>query len=98
MAPVFIPWGTSLAATVNFSCFFIYLQSRLRLAYSSNNFQLEACLSPGLTILNWNSLNVDHYIERVHKELAATALFIKKARTLICISNIHLSPDDILMY
>ena len=54
------------------------LESHLATFQHFINFQVEACISPGLTIITWNALNIDQYIDIVHRELEATGFLIKK--------------------
>ena len=42
--------------------------------------QVEAAISPGLTMLNWNSLNIPKYLRNIYVRLREVDLLIKEVK------------------
>ena len=45
--------------------------------------KVEAAIDPGLTMLNWTSLNLDTYVEGVYETLGELELLIDRANDLM---------------
>lgn len=45
--------------------------------------RVEEALNPGLTIINWNSLNIDKYIKEVYVALDDLKILIKRVKDTI---------------
>ena len=45
--------------------------------------KVEAAIEPGLTMLNWTSLNLDTYVDGVYETLAELELLIDRANDLM---------------
>ena len=45
-------------------------------------FQVEGAISPGITMLNWNSLNIPSYISNVYSRLREVDLLVKQVNDI----------------
>ena len=45
--------------------------------------KLEEVISPGLTLLSWNSLNIEYFLDTVHKALKELELLVDRACDLL---------------